>query len=62
MTPKKVVACKLPRPQAGTLKTTLTSLVGGWAVNWQLRQLPLLPQTWYDRILRAPQARPKEML
>jgi hypothetical protein len=44
MTSKKVVACKLPRLQAGTLKTTFTSLVGGWAVNWQLRQLPLLPQ------------------
>jgi len=41
--PKKVMACRLPRPQAGTVKTTFTLIVGGRSENRQLRLLPLLP-------------------
>src|SRR6266513_2533491 len=43
--PKRVMACRLPRLQAGTVKTRFAFIVGGWSENCQLRPLPLLPQT-----------------
>jgi len=43
MTAKKVMACRLPHPQAGTLKTTFILEVAAERKNCQMRLLRLLP-------------------